>query len=99
MSSPAIRAATPGSPELSRLMVTDRTWSNRAEALPAQLGAQMWCPQALVANLLLEWVDNAASLVGKREKFAAREEHFERFHLVADKLANPDQLLLELGFG
>src|SRR5581483_4190640 len=79
--------------------LVDQRQLHRAEALPAQLGAQMRCPQALFADLLFEWVDYPAPLVGQGQELTAREQHLERFHLFADELADPIQLLLKLGFG
>src|SRR5262249_25557855 len=79
--------------------LVDQRQLHRAEALPAQLRAQMRCPQAVVANLLLEWIDDAPALVVQRQELATPEQHTERFHLLAHKLGDPCQLLLELRLG
>src|SRR5580693_895771 len=77
----------------------DQRQLDRPEALPAEFWAQMRCPQAIVADLLFEWIDNAPPLVVQRQELAAREQHFEGFDLLAYKLANPVEFLLELRFG
>jgi hypothetical protein len=56
-------------------------------------------PQAIVANLLLERIDDPAPLLVERQELAARKQHLEGFHLLAHELADPVQLLLELRFG
>ena len=78
--------------------LVDQGELHRAESLTTEVGSQMRRPQALVAHLLLERVDDAAPFVVQRQEFAAGEEHFEGFDLLADELPDPLEFLLELRF-
>ena len=86
-------------PRAATQNLVDQRQLDRTEALPTQFGSQMWCPQAIVADLLFQWVDDAAPLVVQRQEFTAWKQHFEGLDLRMHKLADPVEFLLELRFG
>lgn len=59
------------------------------QTLAAELRAQMWCPQTLVAYLLLERIDDAAALVVQGQELTAGKQHFQRFHFVPNEFTYP----------
>jgi hypothetical protein len=73
-----------------------------AVALAAELGAEVAGPQALLAYLVLERLDDVALLVG--EVFGGlvvvvRPERVDLVDLVGDEAVGPVEFLLELGLG
>ena len=70
-----------------------------AVALTAQLRAQVRGPELLVADLLLERIDDRLQLgAGRRERQPAPEQ-VERLDLLAHEVPGPVELGLEVGFG
>ena len=65
-----------------------------AVALPAEVGAEVGGPQAPVADLLLERVDDLAAVVVERRVRQVREGQVERLAFVGDERIGPIELFL-----
>ena len=70
-----------------------------AEPLAPELGAEVRGPEATVADLLLERIDDPPALVVEGGELEPAPEQVERFHLLAHEGLDPVQVLLELGLG
>ena len=68
-------------------------------ALTAEVGSEVRRPQPLLADLLLERVDDLATVVVQRGELQVRPDEVERFDLIADELVGPVEHLLVVGVG
>ena len=70
-----------------------------AVALAAELWAEMRGPQPLLANLLLQRVDDLAARLGERSELQVRPDEVEWFDLIAHECVRPVQQLLVVRVG
>ena len=70
-----------------------------AEALAAELGAEVGGPEAALAHLVLQRVDDRPPGVVERVELQVGEEHVERLDLLPHERVDPVELGLVLGIG